>query len=49
MSEHEMADLIKRELLDGCRMSKMDFCEHFIFGKHMRVKFNGYVHTTKER
>ena len=25
----------------------MQFCEHCIFGKHKRVKFNASVHTTK--
>ena len=25
----------------------MKFCEHCIFGKHKRVKFNTSVHTTK--
>jgi hypothetical protein len=38
MSEHEMEKLIKTELLEGCNMSKLEFCEHFIFGKHKRVK-----------
>jgi hypothetical protein len=47
MSEHGMAKLIKRELLVGCNMSKLEFCEHCIFGKHKRVKFNASVHTTK--
>src|SRR5664279_306881 len=28
-------------------MSKTPFCEHCIFGKHKRVKFNASVHTTK--
>jgi transposase InsO family protein len=26
----------------------MKFCEHYIFGKHKRVKFNTSVHTTKD-
>jgi hypothetical protein len=47
MSEHGMAELIKRELLVGCNMSKLEFCEHYIFGKHKRVKFNASVRTTK--
>jgi hypothetical protein len=29
-------------------MSKLEFCEHCIFGKNKRVKFNASVHTTKE-
>jgi hypothetical protein len=28
-------------------MSKLEFFEHFIFGKNKRVKFNTSVHTTK--
>jgi hypothetical protein len=34
-------------LLVGCNMSKIDFCEHCIFGKNRRVKFNASVHNTK--
>jgi hypothetical protein len=48
MSEHGMEELIKRGLLVGCNMSKLEFCEHCIFGKHKRVKFNISVHTTKQ-
>jgi hypothetical protein len=47
MSEHGMTELIKRELLVGCNMSKLEFCENCIFGKHKRVKFNASIHTTK--
>jgi hypothetical protein len=47
MCEHGMVKLIKRELLVGCNMSKLEFCEHCIFGKHKRVKFNASIHTTK--
>uniref|UniRef100_A0ACD5WKD8 Uncharacterized protein n=1 Tax=Avena sativa TaxID=4498 RepID=A0ACD5WKD8_AVESA len=47
MSEQGMAELVKRELIDGCNLSKFEFCEHCIFGKHKRVKFNASVHTTK--
>jgi hypothetical protein len=25
----------------------MEFCEHYVFGKHKRAKFNTVVHTTK--
>jgi hypothetical protein len=28
-------------------MGNLEFCEHCIFGKHKRVKFNASVHTTK--
>jgi hypothetical protein len=41
-----MAELIKRELLVGCKMSKLEFCEHCVFGKHKRIKFNAFVYTT---
>uniref|UniRef100_A0ACD5UZL7 Uncharacterized protein n=1 Tax=Avena sativa TaxID=4498 RepID=A0ACD5UZL7_AVESA len=32
MSEQGMAELVKRELIDGCNLSKFEFCEHCIFG-----------------
>ena len=47
MSELGMAELVKRELLKHCNMSKLSFYEHCMFGKHKRVKFNASVHTTK--
>ena len=47
ISELGMAELIKRNLLDGCTLSSMEFCEHCIFDKHKRVKLNTSVHTTK--
>ena len=47
MSELGITKLIERDLLDGCTVGKMKFCEHCIFGKHKRVKFNASVHTTK--
>jgi hypothetical protein len=47
MTELGMAELAKRELIDGSDLSKFEFCEHCIFGKHKRVKFHASVHTTK--
>jgi hypothetical protein len=47
MSEHGMAELIKRELLVGCNMSKLEFCEHYIFGKHKRVKCIGHLQSSR--
>jgi hypothetical protein len=47
MSKLGMTELMKRNLLNGCTSSSMKFCEHCIFGKHKRVKFNTSVHTTK--
>jgi len=34
MSQIGMAEIMKRNLLDGCTSSNMKFCEHCIFGKH---------------
>ena len=42
-----MAELIKRNLLDGCILSGKKFCEHCVFAMHKGVKFNTSVHTTK--
>ncbi|KAI3790253.1 hypothetical protein L2E82_03169 [Cichorium intybus] len=47
MSELGLTTLSKRGLLDGQCVGKLEFCEHCIFGKHKRVKFNTSVHTTK--
>jgi len=47
MSKLGMAELMKRNLLDGCILSGKKFCEHCVFGKHKRVKFNTSVHTSK--
>ena len=38
---------MKRNLLDGCILSGKKFCEHCVFGKQKRIKFNTSVHTTK--
>ena len=47
MSELGLAELSKRDLLDGHSIGKLKFCEHYIFGKHKRVKFNTSVYTTE--
>jgi len=47
MSELGMTELMKRNLLDGCTLSNMKFCEHCVFVNHKRVKFNTLVHRTK--
>jgi Integrase core domain. len=47
MSEIGLAELSKRGLLDGQSIEKLKFCEHCIFGKHKRVKFNTSTHTTE--
>jgi hypothetical protein len=47
ISELGMAELMKRNLLEGYTLSSKKFCEHCIFEKHKRVKFNTVVCTTK--
>ena len=47
MSELGLSELNKRGLLNGYNAGKLKFCEHCIFGKHKRVKFNTAVHTTE--
>lgn len=48
MSELGFSELNKRCLLDGFNKGKLGFCEHYIFGKSKRVKFNNGTHTTKD-
>ena len=48
MSEIVMESLSKKGLLEGQNIGKLNFCEHFIFGKHKNVKFNTSVHTTQD-
>ena len=33
MNENSMAELSRRGLLDGQKISKLQFCEHCVFGK----------------
>jgi len=47
MSQLGLAELSKRGLLKGYNNDEMEFCEHCIFGKHKRVKFNTAVHSTE--
>ncbi|KAK3001961.1 hypothetical protein RJ639_020920 [Escallonia herrerae] len=47
MSERGMDVLSKQGLLGSKKIGKLDFCEHYIFGKQCRVKFSRVVHTTK--
>ena len=47
MSEKGMAELSKRGLLDGQSISKLEFCEHCVFGKQRRVRFAKGIHKTK--
>jgi hypothetical protein len=47
MSALGLAELSKRGLLDGCHADTIDFYEHFVFGKHKRVKFSSAIHNTE--
>jgi len=47
MSELGLAELNKKGLLASYQTGKLKFCEHCIFGKHKRVKFNTSTHTTE--
>jgi hypothetical protein len=46
MSALGMTELSKRGLLDGCHSDTLDFCEHYIFCKRKRVKFDLAIHNT---
>ncbi|KAM3319479.1 putative protein isoform X1 [Capsicum chacoense] len=47
MSENGMVELSRRGLLDGQSITKLEFCEHCIFGKQKRVRFTKGIHSTK--
>ena len=42
-----MDELSRRGLLCGQCTSKLDFCEHCVFGKQTRVRFSSGIHSTK--
>ena len=48
MSEKGLSILHKEDLLPGLRSSKLEFCEHCVFGKHKRSAFGVGVHSSKE-
>jgi transposase InsO family protein len=48
MSQLGLAELSKRGLLKGYNNNELEFCEHCVFGKHKRVKFNTSIHTTED-
>ncbi|WJZ90830.1 hypothetical protein VitviT2T_009947 [Vitis vinifera] len=47
ISERETI-LSKRGLLNGQKTKELDFCEHCVFKKQCRMKFNTNVHKTKD-
>ena len=40
MNKVGMSILSKQDLFNGLKIEKLDFCEHCVFGKQCRVKFN---------
>ncbi|KAL2623656.1 hypothetical protein R1flu_003861 [Riccia fluitans] len=48
MSEKGMEVLRKQNLLSGLKSSKLDFCEHCVFGKHKRSAFGIGIHRSTE-
>lgn len=47
MSERGLTELSKHGLLSGEKSEKLNFCEHCVFGKQHKIKFNTTVHCTK--
>ncbi|KAL2621793.1 hypothetical protein R1flu_001998 [Riccia fluitans] len=48
MSKKGMEVLRKQDLLSGLKSSKLDFCEHYVFGKHKRSAFGIGIHRSIE-
>lgn len=47
ISERGLQELEKQGLLCGDKVEGLEFCEHCIYGKQTRVKFNTGIHKTK--
>ena len=47
MSENCMVEFSRRGLLDGPKTSKLQFCEHCVFGKQKQVRFFSGIHKSK--
>ena len=47
MSLGGMTELSQRDLLNGHKVTDLQFCEHCVFGKTKRVRFSSGIHTTK--
>ncbi|KAJ9566010.1 hypothetical protein OSB04_001976 [Centaurea solstitialis] len=47
MSLGGMIELSQRDLLDGNKVTDLQFCEHCVYGKTKRVRFSSGIHTTK--
>ena len=47
MSFGGMTELSQRGLLNGHKVTDLQFCEHCVYGKTKRVRFSSGIHTTK--
>ena len=47
MSQQGMNELSHKGMLRSQCTSKLDFCEHCVFGKQTRMRFSSRIHTTK--
>ena len=47
MSECEMMDLHKENLLKGVKTYKLDFCRHCVIGKQNKMQFKTTIHKIK--
>ena len=48
MSEKGLKKLLQQNLLPGLKSSKLEFCEHCVYGKHKRSSFGVGKHNSKE-
>ncbi|TXG74350.1 hypothetical protein EZV62_002929 [Acer yangbiense] len=48
LGERGLQELQKQGLLCRDKLEKLDFCEHYVYGKATRVKFSSSIHKTKE-
>ena len=46
--EKSMRALVKQGLLKGAKTCKLDFCEHRVLSKKIKVKFGIAIHRTKK-
>lgn len=47
MSERGLQELHRQGLIGNGALEKLDFCEHYVYGKHKRVKFPTAIHSLK--
>ena len=47
VGEKFMQPLVKQGLLKGAKTCKLEFCEHCVLGKKIKMKFDTAIHRTK--